>query len=494
MFIDRIKIQRKVQPFFEKNVNEKRKAISPLIATILLVVVAIAIIGIVLSWGKGFTNTTLSSADNINTKNSFTGLVWSFETFGNNVLVENKSKQDLNITGYTINSLDHNGFWINSYHPLETTLSISPGTSNNVPLICMPEGKFILTLKTSSNENIPLNISPSKTLLGGTCEEYNVSLWEFAAETGSYEINEIALEQGNNYSNYNFLFSWTEVSATINDSNTFSSTSVGGITKQTTWMEVGKRYKLKISGTTTASGIVIFSGNNGTYIGSLTTGNFSQTFKKTILAVNPGLDLYIRNSSAGVTTITELSVIEIPPLPDFNTGTKYLQNTTSGTTAIESKQAYGEWEFDVYKGSTLTNSFVKIISDAIIGSVGGNSYTIQFNVDEALKLWRGGTAIMSTANSYISKNTWYRIKVARLQSSGTFAIIVPSMTTTYPKDTFAVFIKGGEFGDDWTLVDTTGGSGTNPVTDSTYTTSNYFVADLDVGDRIANIKMKESVD
>ena len=44
-----------------------------------------------------------------------------------------------------------------------------------------------------------------------------------------------------------------------------------------------------------------------------------------------------------------------------------------------------------------------------------------------------------------------------------------------------------------TLVDTTGGSGDNPVNDNTYTTSNFLVADLDASDRITNIKITNQV-
>jgi len=58
----------------------------------------------------------------------------------------------------------------------------------------------------------------------------------------------------------------------------------------------------------------------------------------------------------------------------------------------------------------------------------------------------------------------------------------------YDADTFATFIRGGNFGSSYTLVDTTGGSGTNPVTDSTYTTSNFFVTDLDAGDTISKVR------
>ena len=57
-----------------------------------------------------------------------------------------------------------------------------------------------------------------------------------------------------------------------------------------------------------------------------------------------------------------------------------------------------------------------------------------------------------------------------------------------------MFIKGGSFGDDYQLVDVSGGSGSNPVTDNTFTTSNFFVADLDTGDSIANIEIFDGVE
>jgi flagellin-like protein len=44
-----------------------KKAISPLIATILLIVVAVALIAIVIAWGKSFTTDNLSDTDLIDT-------------------------------------------------------------------------------------------------------------------------------------------------------------------------------------------------------------------------------------------------------------------------------------------------------------------------------------------------------------------------------------------------------------------------------------------
>ena len=159
--------------------------------------------------------------------------------------------------------------------------------------------------------------------------------------------------------------------------------------------------------------------------------------------------------------------------------------------ATQSKQAYGEWEFDIYKGADGNDSRVGLLCKTPTSTIIG-AYMIIIGNTETLELLKEGVSIMKTASSYISNNTWYRIKVARLKSSGTFSSIVPSMTTVYPANTFAVFIKGGSFGNNYKLVSTAGGSGSNPVTDSTHTTSEFFVADLDAGDKIANIKLSLS--
>jgi len=98
--------------------------------------------------------------------------------------------------------------------------------------------------------------------------------------------------------------------------------------------------------------------------------------------------------------------------------------------------------------------------------------------DESIRFSKGGgTSLFQTATSYISINAWYKIKVTRTTDGE-----------------FTVYIKGGDFGNDaWTLVDVTGGSGSNPCTDGTYSESNYFVCDIDSGDRISNIKITNGV-
>jgi len=286
---------------------------------------------------------------------------------------------------------------------------------------------------------------------------------------------------------------------------------------------------------------------------------------------------------------------------------KVLTCDTAGTIAIPSKQAYGTIEFDLYKGADGNQIDINFISENTDGYVSGNTgYNIRLHADESISLRKTFIgSLFQTATSYITNNTWYRIKITRLQSEGVFkdiptlqvsdmvngnyttftsngrygfsatsdgssndicgtadeielvngkkylvefdlklnsgtapnlrlfnkpsggtaystptqtidgrnSIILTSTGTTtgsvcfrntyaatdyeisgltirqiYDADTFACFIKGGAFGDDdWTLVDVTGGSGSNPVTDNTYTDSEFIVGDLDVGDRIGII-------
>lgn len=164
----------------------------------------------------------------------------------------------------------------------------------------------------------------------------------------------------------------------------------------------------------------------------------------------------------------------------FDRGTKYLSCTTAGTIAFPSKQAYGTWEWDWFKGGDANGLFIQFIAPKYLfnysTSIGG--YDFRITTSEAVGLIKTAVSTLAaTANSYISNSTWYRFRITRTTAG-----------------VFTVLIKGGTFTptvgyDGWTLVSTSGGSGTNPVTDNTYTSSQYFVLDLDAGDRIANIKM-----
>ena len=157
---------------------------------------------------------------------------------------------------------------------------------------------------------------------------------------------------------------------------------------------------------------------------------------------------------------------------DFGYGMKC---EASGIIYNESDKAYGEWEFDIYKGLESNITKIFFISS---NEVDANSYSIWINNLERIMLHRDGIQLYYTDVGYLENNIFYTIKIIRNSYTDEFVI-----GTT---GTFAVYIKGGSFGTSYVLVDVTGGSGTNPVTDNTYITSNYSVLDIDSGDKISD--------
>jgi len=163
--------------------------------------------------------------------------------------------------------------------------------------------------------------------------------------------------------------------------------------------------------------------------------------------------------------------------PDTIDGTnvKVLENVAAGIAYAEVSQllldsteaAYGTWEFWVNKAADSATSINFIASNLTPGASG--NYGLVLDTDESIDLIERGVAtLFTTAASYISISTWYGFKITR---SGL--------------GVFTVYIKGGAFGNDWTIIDVSGGSGTNPITDTTTITSIYVVFDLDAGDKIA---------
>lgn len=159
-------------------------------------------------------------------------------------------------------------------------------------------------------------------------------------------------------------------------------------------------------------------------------------------------------------------------------GSFYLKCTSSGTIAIPCNVAYGQMEWDWLKGDTNNVSAIGFINDRIAPYTGATnpSYFIQLQSDESVRLNRANiTTLLGSATSYITNNTWYRMRITRTLGN-----------------VFSVYILGGVF-TNWTLVSTTGGSGTNPVTDANYLTSKWFVLDLDTNDFISDIKIWNAV-
>jgi hypothetical protein len=150
-----------------------------------------------------------------------------------------------------------------------------------------------------------------------------------------------------------------------------------------------------------------------------------------------------------------------------NTPSGYIQCSVAGTAYLASTQAYGEWYFDYYKGSAAGIDRFVIMADAAYNT----NYQILISGSENVRLYEGAINIIGTAAGYININTWYSFKITRT-STGLFTI----------------YIKGGSFGNLWTLISTAGGVGTNPIINTTYTTSSYIGLNSAVDFRIRNVR------
>jgi len=241
-------------------------------------------------------------------------------------------------------------------------------------------------------------------------------------------------------------------------------------------LKIGSRYKVILTLKTRGGGVSL-----RIYDGSVSVSTAYDTLdlwqtitlEFTAQSIN-GCYVRFNHSVESTMFLDNVIIKEIPPLQTFKNGTKYLECVTAGVLSIPSKQAYGTWEFDLYKGADLNTTVVYLL-----GGKQTNYWTLFMFSTEGIYLQRtGSTAALNTVAGYIALNTWYRIKITRSLSG-----------------IFTVYIKGGAFGNTtWTLVSTAGGTGTNPVTDNTYTTSEYLGIDIDAGDRIANIVMKEGIE
>jgi len=181
-------------------------------------------------------------------------------------------------------------------------------------------------------------------------------------------------------------------------------------------------------------------------------------------------------------------------LVDFEAEAPILQCDTTGGAYVNQIDAYG-LVFDgvCYSKGTFYLYFINDVSN-----VQNNGYRIAlYNNQFYLQKMIGGTAsgtLFSTSASYTPINTDYRILVWRNGITDEFV--------TGAIDTFAVYIQGkvkpittNKYTipnlAEMELVDVSGGSGTNPVLDNTYTTSSYLVTNFETGEQISKVNLSE---
>jgi hypothetical protein len=153
--------------------------------------------------------------------------------------------------------------------------------------------------------------------------------------------------------------------------------------------------------------------------------------------------------------------------------TKVIECVTSGIIyvptsffAVEdsTEAAYGTWEWWWMKGAASSTAEIFFINDSqnVVSSTG---YVFKIFTNNALYFNRvvsgSQSSFCSTAASYVNDEQWHSVRITR-SAAGSFTFYINN-----------------------DLMDVSGGSGTNPVTEATNTSSDYFVLDIDIGDKIA---------
>ena len=152
--------------------NLKNKGISPLISTVLIILVVVVIGIFFLNWGNNFTNKSLSTSSLIQYDES--ELTGFFET--KNVLssssltiINNSTTKDANITSYEVISSEDYSF-LNRKIDFSSTKSFEVGKTLQVDIPCMPERNFDLKLYTDQNTIITVPVVSDERYVG-TCSD-----------------------------------------------------------------------------------------------------------------------------------------------------------------------------------------------------------------------------------------------------------------------------------------------------------------------------------
>lgn len=308
--------------------------------------------------------------------------------------------------------------------------------------------------------------------------------------SGSWKVGELSLTSGELVTNGGFDTDTTwskDTGITISDGTAnFNTSGDGGLYKSITALVVGKTYRATYKIISITSGTLFFRLGVNEFIGTSRTsaGIYTETF--TYRGIGTGTNrCEIRASGATTAVVDDFSIVEIDPLPTLTKGSKYLECVTEGNLGIPCNQSYGTWEFDLYTTGT-TQPFIHFTANNLntYGGAGFTGYMMFFYSDGRIDLTRSnsggsGSNLFRTATTGYVKNTWYRIKITR-STAGVFTVLMKGGALT-PTAGY----------DGYTLI--TPASGTNPVTDTTYTSSQYLVLELDAGDRIANIKLTQGV-
>jgi len=308
------------------------------------------------------------------------------------------------------------------------------------------------------------------------------------AGTGSFEVKGISppIESGQLFTNGDFATgdwtgwdvhdaNWSIVADPNGGYRAYADASISaGNLRQDSVATIGRYYKLSfiIEGSDEAGDFAWYDGLNINWLINAVNKRY------TVYFVAAGVNISMRAASDFTGYLKDVSFEEVPEgYPLLDKGTKFLECTSAGTVAIPSDVAYGEWEFKFRLGNVTTTSNQRIAGiicqeakTTLTSSAG--SYIVDCHSGAQLRLWKNtGSFVLvgQTADDYLEADVVYELLITRALDGA-----------------FKVYIKGGDYGvDDWTLAI----SGT----DNDYTSSKYFVLEMDDPDIFTNLEIRNLV-
>ena len=283
-------------------------------------------------------------------------------------------------------------------------------------------------------------LEPQSTNLIARSEDFSNSYW---TKSGASIQGDVSTAGSDVLSGFNFT-NWSAIGgASIVDSDTFNSTSSGGIRKDGL-ITSGKTYLITIAGTTEATSFTVRNYGLGITYKTITSGAFNETFY--IEAEDAGF--YLRNNGAYTTNVTTLSVKEVSgfssPSADTPLGAfKLVEDTSTARHEILVSSSNS--------GDLSLSVFAKKGERSVIQFSNAQDPSLFCNFD--LDLGVVGSSLNITSSNIIDiGNGWYRCNVsynASLSINSSRISIVTSATSvrteSYTGDgTSGVYIFGAQ--------------------------------------------------
>jgi hypothetical protein len=168
----------------------------------------------------------------------------------------------------------------------------------------------VVNLNVTALLNIMLDISGVVTFM-----------YSFNKALTQQEITDITLSQEVPYkyqganntdllSGWNFTSGWNDTDATIDDADSFTTTTIGYIDKPDITLKKGKLYKLRIAGNTTADVFQVRSSLD-VATGIIYINDMTGTFDEEVEFIAEDNGISLRNAASGTTNITTFELVQL---------------------------------------------------------------------------------------------------------------------------------------------------------------------------------------